>query len=195
MEALVTPTSIWCVRANVVASRGYGTLGLERRSGTKHFRGGAKVWVVDAHFGMADTVTVIGHHRASGRLITLDLRAQFLRDFKAALLYSPAILRRIAERGGTPCGPDEASARERAAMFQSWGQRPPRRLDLGYRIVASDGEAVTLETLEEAAPRRFDLRSELVPENLRAIGTVLMLCSDEDGEVRLIEADRSFDEA
>ncbi len=189
---MVIPASIWCVRANVVDSRPYGPLGLERRSGTKHFRAGAKVWVVDAHFGMVDTVIVIGHHRGGGRLVTLHMRVQFLRDFKAAVLYSPGVLRRIAERGGTPCGPDEASARQHAATFQIWGQRCPQSLDLRYRVVASDGEVVRLETLAGAGPGGFDLRSELVPEHLRAIGTVLMLWSDDDGVVRLIEADGVF---
>ena len=47
---------------------------LERRRGTKHFRGGAKVHVIDAHWGTCEVVTVIGHHRASGRYAKLDMR-------------------------------------------------------------------------------------------------------------------------
>jgi hypothetical protein len=37
----------------------------------KHFRGGAKVYVIDAFWGMYDSVTVIGQHRKSRKWMCL----------------------------------------------------------------------------------------------------------------------------
>ena len=43
--------------------------GGEAKQGTKHFRAGAKVYVIDAFWGTCDSVTVIGQHRSSRRFI------------------------------------------------------------------------------------------------------------------------------
>ncbi|MEM8982111.1 MAG: hypothetical protein AAGC71_03735 [Pseudomonadota bacterium] len=85
------PESLRCVKAKVVEIRSYGEEH-EPRSGTKHFKAGAKVFVIDAYWGMCDAVTVIGHHRASGRYAKLDMSVMHLSDFALTVVYSPKAL-------------------------------------------------------------------------------------------------------
>ena len=84
--------SILIVLARVVQVRPYGEGGLKTRKGTKHFRAGAKVYVIDAHWGMCDAVTVIGHHRASGRYAKLDMSVKHLENFRLDRAYSPKVI-------------------------------------------------------------------------------------------------------
>jgi hypothetical protein len=89
--------SILIVRASIVQVRPYGEGGLETRKGTKHFRPGAKVYVIDAHWGMCDAVTVIGHHRASGRYAKLDMSVKHLEKFRLDRAYSPKVISLIRQ--------------------------------------------------------------------------------------------------
>ena len=89
---LMEKESILVIRASVVQVRLYGEGGLETRKGTKHFRPGAKVYVIDAHWGMCDAVTVIGHHRASGRFTKLDMSVKHLENFRLDRAYSPNVI-------------------------------------------------------------------------------------------------------
>ena len=84
--------SILVVRASVVQERPYGEGGLETRKGTKHFRPGAKVYVIDAHWGTCDAVTIIGHHRSSGRYAKLDMSVKHLENFRLDRTYSPKVI-------------------------------------------------------------------------------------------------------
>ncbi len=106
---------IWCIVAKVVAERPYGPGGRQRRLGTALFPGGATVYVPDGHEGMGyQTVTVIGHTRHRGRLATVDMAIGFLTTWHVELVYSPAVLARIAEvldkpaRGFSRHGADRA---------------------------------------------------------------------------------------
>ncbi|MGW1127820.1 hypothetical protein [Streptomyces sp. NPDC002526] len=93
------PEPRWLVAANVVRWRRYGELGQEFRSGTKAFRAGAKVYVVDTYPGMgSEQLTAIGHGRHTGRWITIDTGTRHLHSFRARLVYSPAVLRRCEDR-------------------------------------------------------------------------------------------------
>ena len=89
MEA---PTSsIRVIRAKVVEERFHGEDRQPRR-GTKHFRGGAKVYVIDGYWGSCDSVTVIGHHRGGGRYVKLDMPVEHLSDFRMDTVYSPKVI-------------------------------------------------------------------------------------------------------
>ena len=79
------------VRANVVENRLYGEEH-EPRRGTKHFKGNAKVFVIDGYWGTCDSVTVVGHHRASGRYVKLDMSVRHLNNFRMEVVYSPTVL-------------------------------------------------------------------------------------------------------
>ncbi|MFE6976244.1 hypothetical protein [Streptomyces sp. NPDC057682] len=102
------PEPLWLVAANVVRWRRYGELGREFRPGTKAFRGGAKVYVVDTYAGMgSEQLTVVGHGRHNGRWITIDTGTRHLHTFRARLVYSPAVIRRCA---GAPVRTREEAA-------------------------------------------------------------------------------------
>jgi hypothetical protein len=88
--------STWLITATVVKERPYGPGGEETRIGTKHFRGGAKVYVIGAHWGMCESVTVIGHHRSSGRYAKLDMRRFHLEHFRMTVCYSPKVIAMVA---------------------------------------------------------------------------------------------------
>jgi len=91
--------------------RQYGPKGAETRRGTKHFRPGAKVYLVDAYWGMgAESVIVVGHHRGSKRLITLAMRSAHLTNWRIGRTYSPHIIRELEKRG--PFGKSGAGSTE-----------------------------------------------------------------------------------
>jgi hypothetical protein len=89
METAV-PTKM--VRATIVGTHSYGQEHQVHR-GTKHFRANAKVFVIDAHWGTCDSVTVIGHHRPGGRYAKLDMPVQHLEQFRMEVVYSPTVLK------------------------------------------------------------------------------------------------------
>ncbi|MGW2179633.1 hypothetical protein ACWCXX_16335 [Streptomyces sp. NPDC001732] len=89
------PEPAWLVVANVVRWRRYGDLGQELRPGTKAYRGGAKVYVVDTYAGMGhQQLTTVGHGRHTGHWITIDTGTRHLHTFRARLVYAPAVLKR-----------------------------------------------------------------------------------------------------
>ena len=79
------PPAIWLITANVIEERKCGEGGHEMRRGTKHFRGGAKVYIVGAYWGMCESVIVIGHHRASGKYVQMTLQKRYLENLRMKL--------------------------------------------------------------------------------------------------------------
>ncbi|MFB8033069.1 hypothetical protein ACFC5Z_08930 [Streptomyces sp. NPDC056004] len=109
------PEPVWLVAANVVLWRRYGELGQELRPGTKAYRGGAKVYVIDTYAGMGNQqLTTVGHGRHTGHWITIDTGTRHLHTFRAQLVYTPAVLKRCDGRGS---GTREA-AEELAALLE-----------------------------------------------------------------------------
>ncbi|GAB2870825.1 hypothetical protein [Hymenobacter ruber] len=100
------PKLYWTAVANVVAERLYGPEGKEIRTGTKHFKPGAKVYIIDWFPGMCDAVTVIGHQRKSKQLMKLVMRVNTLLRFRPKICYSPAITRLIEEHFADEGGPN-----------------------------------------------------------------------------------------
>lgn len=89
--------SLSAISAKDVEERRYGMDGCETRRGTKHFRPGAKVFVIDAFWGMYDAVTVIGHHRVSWRYSKLSMSVAHLEAFRTDRVYSPKVINLIRE--------------------------------------------------------------------------------------------------
>lgn len=112
---------IWLITANVVKERNYGPGGAEKRNGTKHFRGGAKVYIVDAHWGRCEAVTVIGHHRASGRYVRMDMQKRHLEKIRLSLCYSPAVITMVTEGCFTRSNiPNKEEWERQLAIIESW---------------------------------------------------------------------------
>ena len=88
--------SIRCATASIVAERKFGDEG-EIRCGTKHFRGAAKVYIIDSYPGMCESAVVIGHHRKSGRYIKLSMKVKHLTNFRITSVYSPKVIRMQTE--------------------------------------------------------------------------------------------------
>jgi hypothetical protein len=112
---------IWLITANVVEERAYGEGGVERRRGTKHFRGNAKVYIIGAHWGMCESVIVIGHHRASGRYVQMTIPKRHLTNLRMTLCYSPKVIELVSTECFTHENiPDKAEWERQLAVIRSW---------------------------------------------------------------------------
>lgn len=91
---------------NIIAERLYGPNGAETRSGTKHFRPGAKVYIIDWFPGMCYDVVVIGHHRKSNRPIKAIIKARHIENLRIKNCYSLAAVRLIKEHQANQSAPE-----------------------------------------------------------------------------------------
>lgn len=123
----------WMVVANLVRRR-WVSPGGDVRSGTKHFKPGAKLRLVGDYAGMCQDVWAVGHSRG-GRLIAVVLRVWVLTNFRARVEYSPSVLRRVqefeAEHSRVPYA-DESGATDRIRTYEDWiRHEKERRADAG----------------------------------------------------------------
>lgn len=118
-----------CATANVLKEIRWGEGGAEIKKGTKHFRGGAKVYIVDYYPGMCEGVVVVGHHRASGRYIELSMRAKHLENFRMTTVYSPKVLELIRERHKFGAGYPEEHERNICDAARSWAEAERSKSD------------------------------------------------------------------
>ncbi|MDQ2794184.1 MAG: hypothetical protein M3Y12_09275 [Bacteroidota bacterium] len=91
---------------NITAERPFGPDGAETRTGTKHFRPGAKVCIIDWFPGTCDRVVVVGHHRKSNRLIKAIINANSLGNLRVKNCYSLATIRLIKEHQANSSAPE-----------------------------------------------------------------------------------------
>src|SRR5262245_28275215 len=90
---------VWCMVGNIVEERPYGPGGQERRSGTKHFRAGAKIYCFPPLWGDGyRKIKVVGHHRMSNKLVTMVIDSKWIINRRAELVYSPSVIRRFDGR-------------------------------------------------------------------------------------------------
>jgi hypothetical protein len=88
---------VWCVAANVRDSIPFGHDAVETRQGTRKFHAGAKVYLASTFWGTgAEQVTVVGHYRGKG-YITASLKTRYLTNWRAELVYSPAVIARLKQ--------------------------------------------------------------------------------------------------
>jgi len=91
---------IWTVAANIVAERPYGSGGKETRIGTKHFSPGTKVYIIDWHHGMCESIVVVGLSRKPKKFITITIRADYVENLRVQMAYNPTVLKKIHEFHG-----------------------------------------------------------------------------------------------
>ncbi len=113
------PESVWAIVANVRKEHPYGPGGLETKSGTRQFRGGAKVYIAGCFPGTCDVVVAIGLHRKSRRFITCAVDVGHLESFRVKLVYHPSVIERI--RRDESCWlRTKEEAEEWAKAFPEW---------------------------------------------------------------------------
>lgn len=96
----VAPPSpeLWAAVGNIKRICWKGTGLSEAHPGTKHFRGGAKVFVVSAFWGVTGIVTVIGQHRKSRRWLCIHMRSIHLEQLRPKVVYHPVVRRLMLEQ-------------------------------------------------------------------------------------------------
>ena len=106
MSPEATQESYTTAIGNIVAERPYGPGGEEIRTGTKHFRPSAKVYIIDWFPGMCSDVVVIGHHRKSNRPIKAIIKAKYIENLRVKNCYSLAAVRLIKEHQASQPAPE-----------------------------------------------------------------------------------------
>lgn len=96
-DAPAAENSAWCLVGNVVEEHELGEA-KDVVQGSKHFRPGTKVYCLPAqwHDGF-ERVAAIGICRVSRRWITVVMRAELITNWRAKVVYQPAVLRRLSE--------------------------------------------------------------------------------------------------
>lgn len=94
-ELSETESGLWCVVANIKRDHPYGPGGTESKSGTRQFRGGAKVYIAGCNPGMCDSVLAIGLHRRSRRFIACYVDVQHVEQFRVKMACHPKVIELI----------------------------------------------------------------------------------------------------
>ena len=92
---------IWTVVANIVHEREFGPEGKEIKYGTKAFRPKTKVYIIDWHPGMCESIIVVGLARKPRKFVTMTIRADWVENLRVKLAYNPAVIKKIQEFHGT----------------------------------------------------------------------------------------------
>lgn len=92
------PDWSWCVMGTIVERHRIGERKVEV-SGTRHFKAGQRVYVVDGYFGLgAERCTVIGKPKYSDRYICVDMDTDLIENFSVEKVTEDIILRAIYTR-------------------------------------------------------------------------------------------------
>ena len=95
-----TSDFIWCLIGNAVEEREYGEQ-KELRSGTKHFRPGAKLYCFPPLWGDGyEQIKVIGLPRKSKKKITVIIKSDLITNWRKQEVYDQFIIDIMIENGG-----------------------------------------------------------------------------------------------
>lgn len=87
----------WCLVGNIVEEHAFGE-SKEMRRGSKHFTAGTKVYCLPAQWGNGyEKAVVVGLSRGSRRWITVVMPIRYITNWRAKVVYKPAVLRRLRE--------------------------------------------------------------------------------------------------
>lgn len=87
----------WCLVGNIVAEHPFGEE-KELRRGSKHFTPGTKVYCLPPQWGDGyEKAIVVGLGRGSRRFITVVLPTRLIANWRAKVVYKPAVLRRLRQ--------------------------------------------------------------------------------------------------
>jgi hypothetical protein len=95
-EAPAEPTD-WCLVGNIVEEHEFGE-SKEIRRGSKHFTPGTKVYCLPPQWGVGyEKVVAVGICRKSRRWITVVMSRELITNWRAKVVYKPAVLRRLRD--------------------------------------------------------------------------------------------------
>lgn len=110
--------AIWAAVGNIKDPCLIGPNGGTPHRGTKHFRAGAKVYVIDWY--SSDTVTVIGQHRKGRRYICIAMPSRHIENLRVKRVYGPTVVRLARAHFHADCRwPDKAFA-EHLCGIAAW---------------------------------------------------------------------------
>ncbi len=95
MEQEIKP--IYLLVGNIIPERYFGP-NKEIKKGTKHFSGGAKVYIIDWFPGMCETIVVVGLHRKKKKKISLCIHVNLVENLRIKTTYNKNIIKRAQER-------------------------------------------------------------------------------------------------
>jgi hypothetical protein len=129
---------IWCPVANL-KEHPYPSEALQTFRGSKHFAPRAKVYCFPPPWGDERKFPVIGHHRASHRLVIMVVPFHWLTAWRVELVYSPTLIRLMwGIWDGTPEGKEAAQGfvtmmehepAYLAALYERLSLNPAERLE------------------------------------------------------------------
>jgi len=97
-DAIVEGEFLWCIVGNIVGEHFYGEH-KEIKSGTKHFRPGAKVYCIPEFGGIAhESIPVIGKPRGSRAMINIVIPTKRIKNFRLQKVYSNSLFDKISEQ-------------------------------------------------------------------------------------------------
>jgi len=86
---------LWTLVANIKQQITYGQRKMHTRYGTKQFRSGTRVYIIDWYNGMCQDITVIGLSRDTKKLITIVIRAEWIENLRVKLCYNHKVCSKI----------------------------------------------------------------------------------------------------
>jgi hypothetical protein len=90
----------WCLIGNISENATHGE-GQTIRSGTRHFSVGSRVYCLPWQWGDGfATISVVGHHRGSRQYVSAVIKARWVSNWRARMVHSPELLRRLREHAG-----------------------------------------------------------------------------------------------
>ena len=154
---MAEPEPVWCVVANVRPE----AWGDGSSPGTKHFRAGALIWVVNGYWGMNDRVNVIGRHRVSARWIAVVEETARLTNFRVKPAFHPRLRRRLEGHVRGRAWPTKAQCEAAAANLAALHAPMPDLRDeierhrQALRLLDHDARGRTLDAEATAALGRW----------------------------------------
>lgn len=123
------PPSQWSLVGNIKDVRPSGVGGTEVKHGTKHFSGGTKVYCLPAQWGDGyEKIVVVGKHRGCPDLVRMVIRADWVTNWRAQVVYNPRVLALFAELGALE-GRANWQSKEQVLMYLEGIKRPPRTIE------------------------------------------------------------------
>ena len=86
----------WCVVGNIKNDVPFGPGGIEKKSGVKQFKAGARVEIIGSYNGSCESIIAIGQHRKTGKFIHCVIKADVVQNLRVKLIYRPQVLEFLA---------------------------------------------------------------------------------------------------